>query len=201
MEYSSELEKTIDCYEKNRTQIRDTWGYTDTDSSRFQAEGMKVLSFMVCLKPESSAYGRGVGTFAYKDGHLYQFRWNIHTPRSKGPHKSNQMTDIHRVMLDLGYDGVTARIADTDFGSEAFQTGISKENLGPEARSLRELMASVRRYCTEKDLCRKLRRLDRKHLEWRAARQNELIASNSTYGITKEREVFHASEMGDKTEE
>lgn len=174
--YPAETKQIMESYEELYTDIRDSYGYTDISPTVFEADGIRVLHFMVCLKPESPGYGTGLGAFVYKDGNVYQFHYNIHTPYSKGPHRSNQMTCIDRIVLDDRNGITSAKTVETQFGTKAFWDYTPMECLDPEAESLRLLMKSLQAYCRKENLCAKLGKLDKAHEKWKSARQAGLQA-------------------------
>lgn len=183
-----ETYQIIDGYEKNRTKSVELFGYTDVDIDNFKASNIRMLHFMICLKPESVAYGRGIGAFVYKDGRVFKIHYNIHTPHSKGPHLSNQMTLIEQIVLKTYFGITVTECVSTSFGAKAFWNYTPMDCLDPEARSLRELMISIRSYCRKENLCGKLRKLDKVHDKWNTERQMKVVQKNIIYGVTKTRD-------------
>lgn len=181
--YPSETYKIISEYEKVHADLRDMYKYEDIDKDNFKVTDIEVLFFMTCMNPESVCYGTAVGAFIYKDGRVYRFHYNIHTPHSKGPHKSNQMSCIDRVILDTRNGITSVDFKDTVFGTKAFWDHTPMDSLDPAAKSLRELMISLKLYCRQQNLCSKLRKLDKKHEEWENTQKIKHVVNNSTYGI------------------
>lgn len=183
--HSAETQLIIDEYEKVRIDVRDTYKYTDVDPDNFKATDIKVLFFMICMEPESPSYGKATGAFIYKneqvyqDERVYQFYYNIHTPYSKGPHLSNQMTCINRVVLNNRHGITTIKFEESCFGSMAFWIHTPMDCLTPEARSLRELMKSLQSYCRKENLCKRLRKTDKAHEKWEAIQNNIYSANNN----------------------
>lgn len=149
-----------------------------------ESSNIQLLYFMVCLEPESISYGRGIGAFVYKGNHVYRFNYNIHTPHSKGPHRSNQMTNIQEVVWFHNENFESVKTIDTHFGDEAFQTHTSLAYMDEEAKSLRLLMKSLQDYCRKQDYCKILRSLDKAHEQWKLERDIKTLMTNTCYGAT-----------------
>lgn len=164
--YSAEIQAIIDEEEEIRKDIREQYKYTDVDSGNFTATDIRVLYFMVCLEPKSTCYGRGLGAFVYKDDSVYRFHYNIHTTYSKGPHLSNKMTSISRIIMRERHGIAATERLETSFGRKAFWMHTPDDCLNPEEKALRELMKSLAVYCRKEDLCKKLRKTDKAHEKW-----------------------------------
>lgn len=182
------INKIIDDMTEMKTGLIETCRYTEIPTSEILnhhilSDRLHILYFMVCLEPESMAYGRGIGAFIYRDGRVFEFWYNIHTSHSKGPHKSNQMTMIQELVWDERRGFGAAKAVDTDFGHEAFWSHTPTESLGENAHDLRKLMISLQKYCRGEKYCEKLRKLDKKHMVWEAERGAKLLMRNQTYGI------------------
>lgn len=195
--YPSETYQIIDEYEQVHIGLRDTYKYKDIDKDNFKATDIEVLFFMICMEPESVCYGTAVGAFVYKDGNIYRFDYNIHTPHSKGPRISNQMTHIDHVVLDTRRGITSVKFEETVFGAKAFWVHTPMDILDPEAKSLRELMISLQLYCRQQNLCGKLCELDKKHKEWENRRKVAVAAINSKYGINS---MINTSKPGNSSE-
>lgn len=158
--------------------------YMETTAEEFHMDNGRLLYFLVCLEPESTCYGCGTGAFLYKDGRIFRFHYNIHTPYSKGPHVSNTMTNIEEtIWVDRGNVSYVHNVR-TEFGREAFWHHTPISCLNEEARTLRTLMASLQAYCRREGYCKKLRRLDKAHEKWEAEKHIKILSENSVYGIT-----------------
>ena len=182
--YPSETYQIIDEYEKVNISLRDMYKFEDIDKDNFKATDIEVLFFRACLEPESVCYGTAVGAFIYKDGKVYRFDYNIHTPHSKGPRISNQMTHIDHIILDTRHGITSVKFEEIVFGMKAFWAHTPMDILDPAAKSLRELMISLQLYCRQQNLCGKLRKLDKKHEEWENKRKVTVATINSKYGIS-----------------
>lgn len=159
--------------------------YTDIPVENFEIDDIRMEYFMVCLEPKSVPYGKGIGAFTYKDGRVFQFRYNIHTPEAKGPRLSNQMTNIQQLELSERTDIFILRPVDTDFGNMAFWNYTPLSALTGESKTLRLLMKSLQAYCRKKDYCKQLRKLDHVHLEWETERNIAMVMTNSMYGMSQ----------------
>lgn len=165
-QYPAETAEIVKLLDDIYDDMRERLKYVNVDTGNFQAKDIDVLHFMVCLAPDSMCYGRGIGAFIYKDGRVFQFSYNIHTPHSKGPRLSNRMTNIQRVTLHDCYGVMTTRNKNTDFGLKAFWDYTPISALDDESASLRELMKSVQSYCRKENLCARLRKTDKEHEKW-----------------------------------
>lgn len=182
--YSNETRQIIELLHEARREFQSTHKFQDVDVKPLQTDGLDLLYFMVCLEPESVMYGTGFGAFAHPSGRVYRFSYNIHTPRSKGPHRSNQMTNIEEVVLEDVCGVKMTKNERTDFGGKAFWIHTSMDALDEDSKRLRRLMESLKAYCRKEDLCGRLRKLDKAHEQWafniRAAR----VMQNTYYGVT-----------------
>lgn len=76
--------------EKNKRELWETYGYVSAGMGRYNVDGMHLLSFMVCLKPESPAFGMGAGVFEYK-GTVYWFHYDV---------SGNKMAGLEEVAVE-----------------------------------------------------------------------------------------------------
>lgn len=164
----------IDAEERDRIQLKNSYGFTDADTAGLSAPGITVLYFMTCLAPASVFYGKAMGAFAWRDGRVFRFHYNIHTPRSKGPGLSNQMTEIKEVTTEEFYGETVVNHKHTDFGGRAFWIHTPMDMLNAEEKSLRAFMESLQRYCRAEELCKKLKKLDKANLAWEASRKKNM---------------------------
>lgn len=185
IKYSTDTQRIIDIQQEIQTGCMNDYGYTDISTENFQAMDIEILYFMVCLKPESPCYGTGTGAFVYKDGRVFKFHYNIHSPYSKGPHRSNTMTSIDELVLRDSYGIVSVDMKHTVFGSEAFHYYTPTNCLDDESRSMRELIKSIQTYCRKENLCGKLRRLDSFHEKWKESKQISIITVDSPNGTCR----------------
>lgn len=141
-------------------------GYINAKPNGFDISGMRLLYFRACLDPECYAYGTATGTFVYGD-EIYRFSYNVHTPVSKGPGRSNQMNSLELVRLkedDMVGSYITAE--ETDFGQKAFWLHTPISALNEEEKAIRMLMKALQVYVREQGWMKRLRRLDDVHEKW-----------------------------------
>ncbi len=167
IDYMPEYTKlVVDEYEKIRIALRKAYNFTDVDLAGFEAPHIKMLYFMTCMDPESMCYGTAAGSFVYKDRRVFSFHYNIHIPHAKGPRISNMMTDIKQIVMKEMHGSILPEKKETSFGREAFLSHIPIGHLDEESKDLRRLMKSLQSYCRKEELCKKLRKTDKAHLEW-----------------------------------
>lgn len=166
---------------KEQKKFLTAFGYTEADVTGITAAGIQMLYFMVCLNPESIGYGTGTGSFVYKDGRVFKFQYNIHTPWSKGPRLSGRITSISQAVLKTYFGIPMVEFTDTLFGQKAFWTHTPVSELDDGEQSLRELMASLKAYCRKENLYGKLRKKDRAHMEWKKETDEKIAAKQKTY--------------------
>lgn len=176
--YSAETLQLIEEHELIHADIREWQHYEDQPLDDIKATDIDMLYFMVCICPESMSYGRGLGAFVYKDGRVFRFTYNIHTPHCKGPHRSNTFTNIDEVILNTRHGITTADTRESDFGSKAFWYHTPMECLKDEEISVRELMLSVQAYCRKMNFCEQLRKSDKAHERWEN-REKEVIGGGA----------------------
>lgn len=169
-----------------RKRMEKEFHYTDIPVENFEIDDIRMEYFMVCLEPKSVPYGKGIGAFTYKDGRVFQFCYNIHTPEAKGPRLSNQMTNIQQLELsEIRTDIFMLRPVDTDFGNMAFWDHTPLSTLTGESKTLRLLMKSLQAYCRKENYCEQLQKLDLAHLEWETERNAATVMMNSMYGVSQ----------------
>lgn len=140
---------------------------TEIDCSSISTENCKMCCMFIGDNIYSDAYGQIKGCFRYKDNRLFVFDWNIHEPNQ--PAKlANRMTTIkefvkkYNARLNLEYFS----FEDTLFGLEAFFTDMSYDSLtGNDDKDLRLLMNSIKSFVVKEELCKKIRKMDKKYLE------------------------------------
>lgn len=182
--YSNETRQIIEQLHEERREFQSSYKFQDVDVKPLQTDGLNLLYFMVCLEPKSIMYGTAFGAFVHPSGRVYRFSYNIHTPRSKGPHRSNQMTNIKEVVLKDVCGVKMTENKQTDFGGKAFWIHTSMDALDEDSKSLRRLMESLKAYCRREDLCGRLRKLDRAHEQWDFNRRATRMMQNTYYGVT-----------------
>lgn len=138
--------------------------------AQLNTETCKMLGLFICDNHESYTYGYMHGIFEYKDGRIFDFTWRIHTPKQKYAHLSNRMTNIQQIITKYykiaDYNAVEH--INTDFGSKgAFWLYTPLNSLTGEDYDLRILMQTIKKWAVEEQLCKKIRKTDKKHIEWR----------------------------------
>lgn len=167
MDFPEHTKRIISEWEPIKKDLQKDLKYTNIDPASITADDIHVLYFMIGLDPESVGYGMGTGAFVYKDGRVFCFHYTIHTTHTKGPHVSNTMDYIDEIILDKKYGIPLPRTVNSSFGYKAFWLYTPMKLLDDDAKCLRQLMESVKAYCRKEELCRKLRKTDKKHNEWR----------------------------------
>lgn len=181
--YPPETRQILDEIEEQKELLK-RFGYTDADITGITATDIRMLYFMVCLDPESISYGTGTGVFTYKDKKVFRFHYNIHTPWSKGPRLSNRMTSMDQALLKTCFGIPMMEFTDTAFGQKAFWDHTPVSELDDGERSLRELMASLKAYCRKENLCARLRRTDKTHMEWKKETDEKIAEKRKSYACT-----------------
>lgn len=132
----------------------------------------QLLWLHLGMNPNSLQYGDMLGGFLYKpENRIFSFRFHIHRPNQKDASLSNRMTVLDEFIekiYHIGDKDIPWWISGpTSFGCQAFllYTPMSKlEN--DDDKHLRHLMMNITKYSRKMDLCKKLRKTDRAHLEY-----------------------------------
>lgn len=140
---------------------------TEIDCSSISTENCKMCCMFIGDNINSGAYGQIKGCFKYEDNRLFVFDWNIHQPNQ--PAKlSNRMTNIkefvkkYNARFNLEYFS----FEDTLFGLEAFWLNTPDDSLTTnEDKDLRLLMKSIKSFAVKEELCKKIRKMDKKYLQ------------------------------------
>lgn len=140
---------------------------TEIDCSSISTENCEMCCMFIGDNIYSGAYGQIKGCFRYKDNRLFVFDWNIHQPNQ--PAKlENRMTDIQEFVkkYDASLNLEYFSFEDSLFGLEAFLNYMSYDSLtGNDDKDLRLLMNSIKSFVVKEELCKKIRKMDKKYLE------------------------------------
>ena len=140
---------------------------TEIDCSSISTENCEMCCMFIGDNIYSGAYGQIKGCFRYKDNRLFVFDWNIHQPNQ--PAKlANRMTDIQEFVkkYDASLNLEYFSFEDSLFGLEAFLNYMSYDSLtGNDDKDLRLLMNSIKSFVVKEELCKKIRKMDKKYLE------------------------------------
>lgn len=140
---------------------------TEIDCSSISTENCEMCCMFIGDNIYSGAYGQIKGCFRYKDNRLFVFDWNIHRPNQ--PAKlANRMTDIQEFVkkYDASLNLEYFSFEDSLFGLEAFLNYMSYDSLtGDDDKDLRLLMNSIKSFVVKEELCKKIRKMDKKYLE------------------------------------
>lgn len=140
---------------------------TEIDCSSISTENCEMCCMFIGDNICSGAYGQIKGCFRYKDNRLFVFDWNIHQPNQ--PAKlANRMTDIQEFVkkYDASLNLEYFSFEDSLFGLEAFLNYMSYDSLtGNDDKDLRLLMNSIKSFVVKEELCKKIRKMDKKYLE------------------------------------
>lgn len=140
---------------------------TEIDCSSISTENCEMCCMFIGDNIYSGAYGKIKGCFRYKDNRLFVFDWNIHQPNQ--PAKlANRMTDIQEFVkkYDASLNLEYFSFEDSLFGLEAFLNYMSYDSLtGNDDKDLRLLMNSIKSFVVKEELCKKIRKMDKKYLE------------------------------------
>ena len=140
----------------------------------------QLLWLSVGLNPESSQYGNMLGGFLYKpEGRIFTFRYHIHEPNQKYASLSNKMTSISEIVEKTYHLGDKSITTDgeipTTFGHRAFWINTPMSALkSDDEKHLRHLMTCITKYSREQDFCRRLRKTDKKHINYVAAQEERI---------------------------
>ena len=97
---------------------------------------------------------------------LYSFSWHIHEPNQKLASLSNRMTNFSKLVVKTrSFDYVAEEMADS--GHKAFWLYTPDSYLNGFDLSLRLFMKKIKEYAVSEQLCKKIRKLDQKHLAWK----------------------------------
>ena len=140
---------------------------TEIDCSSISTENCKMCCMFIGDNINSGAYGQIKGCFKYEDNRLFVFDWNIHQPNQ--PAKlSNRMTNIKEFVkkYDARFNLEYFSFEDTLFGLEAFWLNTPDDSLTTnEDKDLRLLMKSIKSFAVKEELCKKIRKMDKKYLQ------------------------------------
>lgn len=142
---------------------------TEIDCSSISTENCEMCCMFIGDNIYSGAYGQIKGCFRYKDNRLFVFDWNIHQPNQ--PAKlANRMTNIKEFVkkYDARFNLEYFSFEDTLFGIEAFWLNTPDDSLTTnEDKDLRKLMKSLKSFSVKEELCKKIRKMDKKYLQFK----------------------------------
>lgn len=142
---------------------------TEIDCSSISTENCEMCCMFIGDNIYSGAYGQIKGCFRYKDNRLFIFDWNIHQPNQ--PAKlANRMTNIKEFVkkYDARFNLEYFSFEDTLFGIEAFWLNTPNDSLTTnEDKDLRKLMKSLKSFAVKEELCKKIRKMDKKYLQFK----------------------------------
>lgn len=142
---------------------------TEIDCSSISTENCEMCCMFIGDNIYSGAYGQIKGCFRYKDNRLFVFDWNIHQPNQ--PAKlANRMTNIKEFVkkYDARFNLEYFSFEDTLFGIEAFWLNTPNDSLTTnEDKDLRKLMKSLKSFAVKEELCKKIRKMDKKYLQFK----------------------------------
>ena len=142
---------------------------TEIDCSSISTENCKMCCMFIGDNINSDAYGQIKGCFKYEDNRLFVFDWNIHQPNQ--PAKlANRMTNIKEFVkkYDARINLEYFSFEDTLFGLEAFWLNTPDDSLTTnEDKDLRKLMKSLKSFAVKEELCKKIRKMDKKYLQFK----------------------------------
>lgn len=140
---------------------------TEIDCSSISTENCEMCCIFIGDNIYSGLYGQIKGCFRYKDNQLFVFDWNIHQPNQ--PAKlANRMTTIKEFVkkYDASLNLEYFSFEDTLFGLEAFLHYMPYDSLtGNDDKDLRLLMKSIKSFSVKEELCKKIRKMDKKYLQ------------------------------------
>lgn len=140
---------------------------TSVPCEQLTTNACKMLRMFIGFDPCSYGYGQIYGVFKYKDDRIFGFKWNIHRPKQKYASLSNRMTDIFEYSIAQKYDfPFVNREEFTEFGAEAFWINTPTKSLTGEDYDLRILMQTIKKWAVKEQLCKKIRKSDKKYMNW-----------------------------------
>lgn len=147
---------------------------TEMDCSSISTKNCKMCCMFIGDNIYSSAYGQIKGCFRYKDNRLFVFNWNVHRPNE--PTKlANQMTLIQEFLrkYDSKFNCEYFAFEDTLFGQKAFLLYTPYTSLTTdEEKDLRLLMRNIKSFAVKEELCKKIRKMDKKYLKLKEKQEN-----------------------------
>ena len=144
----------------------------DSDKETISTENCKLLWLHVALDPNSSQYGYILGGFLYiPTDQVFAFRYHIHRPNQKYASLSNRMMTIEEMFEKTesinGDEYIFFERHQVGFGQRAFWINTPDDILKTnEEKDLRKLIRNITAYSRKMDFCKKLRKIDKKHVEW-----------------------------------
>lgn len=135
------------------------------DCGSILTDDCKMLQLYIGDNPKSYCFGKMYGCFEYNND-LYSFSWHIHEPNQKLASLSNRMTNFSKLVVKTrSFNYVAEEMADS--GHKAFWLYTPDSYLNGFDLSLRLFMKKIKEYAASEQLCKKIRKLDQKHLAWK----------------------------------
>ena len=143
------------------------------DCSQLSTNDCEMLRLYIAEKPESYMFGKMYGVFKYKN-ELYKFLWHIHEPNQKMASLSNRMTNFDKMIVqyDEKHDFRYVVCRPSDTGHKAFWLYTPDDMLDGFDLHLRQLMHNLKTYAVSEQLCKRIRKFDKKHLDWLKKQDN-----------------------------
>jgi len=122
-------------------------------------DGIQLKSIHMGINPSMPWYGHIMAIIECA-GHIYECRFRVHIP-GQSANMANQMTEIQEIK---SYNALFPHYIrqDTDFGHKAFWQKTPDSTLTGDDLLLRQLMRALKHYSVKNQLCKKLRREERK---------------------------------------
>lgn len=137
------------------------------DCSQLSTDDCKMLRLYIAENPESSMFGQMYGIFEYQN-EIYEFQWHIHEPNQKVAFLSNRMTNFDKMLVTYDKKHNFRYVVNhpSETGHRAFWMNTPDDTLDGFDLHLRKLMHSIKAYAVSEQLCKRIRKYDRKHLKW-----------------------------------
>lgn len=137
------------------------------DCSQLSTDDCEMLRLYIAENPESYMFGQMYGVFKYQN-EIYKFEWHIHEPNQKVAFLSNRMTNFDKMLVkyDKQHNFRYVVHHPSETGHRAFWINTPDDTLDGFDLHLRQLMHSIKAYAVSEQLCKHIRKYDRKHLKW-----------------------------------
>lgn len=138
------------------------------DCSQLSTDDCEMLRLYIAENPESYMFGQMYGVFKYQN-EIYEFQWHIHEPNQKVAFLSNRMTNFEKMLVTYDKKHNFRYVVNhpPETGQRAFWINTPDDTLDGFDLHLRKLMHSIKAYAVSEQLCKRIRKYDRKHLKWR----------------------------------
>ena len=137
------------------------------DCSRLSTDDCEMLRLYIAENPESYKFGKMYGVFKHEN-ELYKFTWHIHEPKQRFSSLSNRMTNFEKIIVkcDEKHDFRYVVSRPSNSGHRAFWINTPDDTLEGFDLHLRKLMRNLKTYAVSEQLCKRIRKFDKKHLDW-----------------------------------